>query len=255
MRRYIADHPKGKDGIHRYEPEEFGVDPATVRREFAPYIERFGLEPEASTHERRPDERVPQRRCARGAPTSTASPLDVLQLDDVDDPRARSRARCGCVRSAIPLNLNDLERINGGNMMVRPDLPYSPGMESMGIVDACGDGRRGAGSASGSSRSPSRPTAASPSTRSARPSRPSRCPTTIPLPDAAALFFPFHLAWLGLFDRADLQAGRDRAHPRRRRRLGFGRDPARGRRRRARDRHRRLRREGAALPRPRRRDR
>ena len=32
-------------------------------------------------------------------------------------------------------------------------------------------------------------------------------PEAIPLPDAAALYFPFHLAWLGLFDRADLQAG------------------------------------------------
>jgi NADPH:quinone reductase len=32
-------------------------------------------------------------------------------------------------------------------------------------------------------------------------------PDDIPLPDAAALYFPFHLAWLGLFDRADLQAG------------------------------------------------
>jgi NADPH:quinone reductase-like Zn-dependent oxidoreductase len=32
---------------------------------------------------------------------------------------------------AIPLDLNDLERINGGNMMVRPELPYSPGMEGM----------------------------------------------------------------------------------------------------------------------------
>jgi hypothetical protein len=47
MRAYIADHPKGKDGIHRYEAADYGVDPATVRREFAPYIERFGLEPEA----------------------------------------------------------------------------------------------------------------------------------------------------------------------------------------------------------------
>jgi hypothetical protein len=46
MRAYIADHPKGKDGIHRYRPDEYGVDPATVRKEFAPYIERFGLEPE-----------------------------------------------------------------------------------------------------------------------------------------------------------------------------------------------------------------
>jgi len=47
MRAYIADHPKGKDGIHRYRPEEYGIDPTVVRDEFAPYIERFGLEPEA----------------------------------------------------------------------------------------------------------------------------------------------------------------------------------------------------------------
>jgi NADPH2:quinone reductase len=32
-------------------------------------------------------------------------------------------------------------------------------------------------------------------------------PDDIPLPEAAALYFPFHLAWLGLFDRADLSAG------------------------------------------------
>src|SRR5258706_10921030 len=32
-------------------------------------------------------------------------------------------------------------------------------------------------------------------------------PAAIPLPDAAALYFPFHLAWLGLFDRAELRAG------------------------------------------------
>jgi NADPH:quinone reductase len=32
-------------------------------------------------------------------------------------------------------------------------------------------------------------------------------PNAIPLPDAAALYFPFHLAWLGLVDRAALQFG------------------------------------------------
>jgi NADPH2:quinone reductase len=32
-------------------------------------------------------------------------------------------------------------------------------------------------------------------------------PESIPLPGAAALYFPFHLAWLGLYDRAELQAG------------------------------------------------
>jgi NADPH:quinone reductase len=31
-------------------------------------------------------------------------------------------------------------------------------------------------------------------------------PADIPMPDAAALFFPFHLAWLGLHDRARLRA-------------------------------------------------
>jgi hypothetical protein len=46
MRAYIADHPKGKDGIHRYAPEEFGVEPAAVRRVFRTYIDRFGLAPE-----------------------------------------------------------------------------------------------------------------------------------------------------------------------------------------------------------------
>jgi hypothetical protein len=47
MRTYIAEHPKGKDGIHRYRSEEYGIDAETVRKEFAPYIERFGLVPEA----------------------------------------------------------------------------------------------------------------------------------------------------------------------------------------------------------------
>jgi hypothetical protein len=46
MREYIAEHPKGVDGIHRYEPEEYGIDPDAVRREFAPYIEHFDLKPE-----------------------------------------------------------------------------------------------------------------------------------------------------------------------------------------------------------------
>src|SRR3954468_12211284 len=66
-------------------------------------------------------------------------PLDALQLDEVDVPQPGP----GEVRvkvQAIPLNLNDLERITGGNMMVEPELPYSPGMEVMGVVDACGDG-------------------------------------------------------------------------------------------------------------------
>ena len=46
MRAFIDDNPPGKHGIHRYAPEEFGVDPATVRAEFKPYIDHFDLHEE-----------------------------------------------------------------------------------------------------------------------------------------------------------------------------------------------------------------
>jgi NADPH2:quinone reductase len=90
--------------------------------------------------------------------------------------------------------------------MVRPELPYSPGMEVMGVVDACGAGAEDfagmrvvattKGANGGFAEYAVCPTAAV-----------FDMPESVPLPDAAALFFPFHLAWLGLFDRADLQAG------------------------------------------------
>src|SRR6266567_6253225 len=69
-------------------------------------------------------------------------PTEVLRLDTVPVPAPEAgelRVRV----QAIPFNLNDLERITGGNMMVRPDLPYSPGMEVMGVVEACGEGVEG----------------------------------------------------------------------------------------------------------------
>jgi hypothetical protein len=46
MRAFIADNPKGKHGIHRYAPEEFGVKPDSIHESFRPYMERFGLAPE-----------------------------------------------------------------------------------------------------------------------------------------------------------------------------------------------------------------
>jgi NADPH2:quinone reductase len=132
-------------------------------------------------------------------------PTEVLRLDTVPVPEPEAgelRVRV----QAVPLNLNDLERINGGNMMVRPELPYSPGMEVMGIVDECSPGTeawRG------------RRVVATTKSAYGGFAEYAICPVVsmfdmpeaIPLPDAAALYFPFHLAWLGLYDRADLQAG------------------------------------------------
>ena len=132
-------------------------------------------------------------------------PRDVLQLERVPVPEpgpGEVRVRV----QGIPLNLNDLERINGGNMMVRPEFPYSPGMEVMGVVDACGDG---AAAWAG------RRVVATTKSAFGGFAEQALCstaavfdmPDDIPLPDAAALYFPFHLAWLGLFDRAALSAG------------------------------------------------
>src|SRR5438067_563352 len=130
-------------------------------------------------------------------------PLEALQLDTVAIPvpdAGEVRVRV----QAIPLNLNDLERITGGNMMVEPGLPYSPGMEVMGVVDGCAEGtepwlgRRVVATTKGANGGYAQ-YAVCPAVSTFE------MPDSIPLPDAAALYFPFHLAWLGLFDRADLR--------------------------------------------------
>jgi NADPH:quinone reductase len=132
-------------------------------------------------------------------------PRVALHLDTVPIPEpgpGEIRVRV----QAIPINLNDLERIRGGNMMAEPTLPYSPGMETMGVVEACGEGaeawkgrrvvaitRHAHGGFAQYAICPAASTF--------------DMPESIPLPDAAAVLFPFHLAWLGLFDRAELKAG------------------------------------------------
>lgn len=134
-------------------------------------------------------------------------PLEALQLDTVAVPEPGP----GTVRvrvQAIPLNLNDLERITGGTMMVEPERPYSPGMEVFGIVDAVGDGVDGATWLG-------RRVAAMPLQAHGGYAEYAVCnavsafeiPDAIPLPGAAAIYFPFHLAWLGLVDRAHLRSG------------------------------------------------
>jgi NADPH2:quinone reductase len=132
-------------------------------------------------------------------------PTEVLRIDAVPIPEPEAgelRVRV----QAIPFNINDLERITGGNMMVRPELPYSPGMEVMGTVDACG---------AGTEEWQGRRVVAMPKGANGGFAEYAICPLvsafempdSIPLPGAAALYFPFHLAWLGLFDRAELKAG------------------------------------------------
>ncbi len=132
-------------------------------------------------------------------------PSEVLVIDEVPVPSPGPGELL--VRAlGIPLNLNDIDRITGENMLVPPPLPTIPGMEVMGIVDACGDGvadwqgKRVVALAKqafgGFAQYAICPVTAT-----------FEIPEEIALPDAAALYFPFHLAWLGLHDRAGLEAG------------------------------------------------
>ncbi len=132
-------------------------------------------------------------------PPETALHLDEVPLPEPGPGEVRVKV------AAVPLNLNDLERVTGGNMAVRIELPYSPGMETMGVVDACGPGTEDM---------LGRRVAATTQMAHGGFAEYVNCPAhsafeipeAIELPDAACLYFPFHLAWLGLFDRAGLRA-------------------------------------------------
>ena len=45
-RPHAAHLPGRKNGLHLYTPEEGGIDPAQVRRDFAPHIEHHAVAPE-----------------------------------------------------------------------------------------------------------------------------------------------------------------------------------------------------------------
>jgi hypothetical protein len=46
VRDFQDENPQGKHGAHQYTPEQFGLDPGRIRRRFAAYTERFGIEPD-----------------------------------------------------------------------------------------------------------------------------------------------------------------------------------------------------------------
>lgn len=132
-------------------------------------------------------------------------PADALHLDRVPVPEP-GPGELLVRNQGLALNLNDMERVTGGNMMVVPELPLVPGMEVMGEVAACGagaeawQGRRVAAMTKQASGGWAEYTVC--------PAHSTfEMPADVPLPGAAALLFPFHLAWLGLVDRAKLAPG------------------------------------------------
>ena len=135
--------------------------------------------------------------------------------------------------AAVTLNFNDLDGIHGRYKTVPTPVPYIPGMEVLGTVERGGAGTEAwvgatvvgipAMAFGGYAEYAVVPAAMA-----------FVMPDDIALPDAAAIFMPFHLGWLALYERGRLQRGRDAARARRCGRRGLGRDPARRARRRAR---------------------
>jgi hypothetical protein len=41
---YLESKPKGKFGIHRYDPARLGLDELSLRAQFSDYIEHYGVE-------------------------------------------------------------------------------------------------------------------------------------------------------------------------------------------------------------------
>jgi NADPH:quinone reductase len=133
------------------------------------------------------------------------APRDVLTLDDVDEPEPGA-GELKIRVSSVTLNFNDLDGIHGRYKTVPRPVPYIPGMEVLGTVEACGAGTEPwlgrrvvaipSGAFGGYAEHVVAPAAMA-----------FEMPVAMPEPDAAAIFMPFHLAWLALYERARLQEG------------------------------------------------
>jgi NADPH2:quinone reductase len=109
------------------------------------------------------------------------------------------------VRSTV-CNLNEVDGCYGRYRTIDPALPYTLGMECVGIVDAAGEGaerwlgKRVMACAAGA-------TGAHAEAAIAEPAMCFEAPESLEDTEAAAFFFPFHVAWLALFERGRLAAG------------------------------------------------
>jgi NADPH2:quinone reductase len=131
------------------------------------------------------------------------APHEVLQLDDVDAP-VPGDGELKIRVTSVTLNFNDLDGIHGRYRTVPTPVPYIPGMEVHGTVERGGPGTDDwvgrtvvgipAMAFGGYAEYAVVPAAMA-----------FVMPESIALPDAAAIFMPFHLAWLALYERAQLR--------------------------------------------------
>ena len=132
-------------------------------------------------------------------------PEDALRLDDVAEPVA-GPGQVIVQTSATPLNFNEVDGCFGRYRTVNPPLPFTLGMEAVGEVIAAGDGgdawlgRRVVATASGACGAHAQQVLADVDMTFAAPGR-------LDDLEAAAFFFPFHVAHLALVERGALRPG------------------------------------------------
>jgi NADPH2:quinone reductase len=129
----------------------------------------------------------------------------VLALSHIEQPQpgpGELSVRVSCVT----LNFNDLDGIHGRYKTVPVPVPYTPGMEILGRVEAAGAGAESwigkrvvaipSGAHGGYAEYVVAPAAMA-----------FEMPDDLPEPEAAGIFMPYHLAYLALYERARLQTG------------------------------------------------
>ena len=132
-------------------------------------------------------------------------PTEILALQEVDSPIPRA----GEVRiqtRATACNLNEVDGCYGRYKTVDPPLPYTLGMEAVGIVDATGPGLE-----SWQGRrvmlTGTNATGAHAQSVVGQVDMAFECPEKLSDIEAAAFYFPFHVAALSLVERGRLVAG------------------------------------------------
>lgn len=139
-------------------------------------------------------------RVTRHAVPSVALSLETIEIPTPDDGEVLISTR------ATTLNFNDVDGCYGRYLTVNPPLPYTLGMEVVGVVEDAGPdskhwlGRRVMAATKGAYGGYAQHVIAD-------TGMVFDAPAQLDDQSAAAFYFPFHLAWLGLHERGQLKPG------------------------------------------------
>ena len=132
-------------------------------------------------------------------------PREALALERIPEPTPAAGQLRVRVHASV-CNYNEVDGCHGRYRTIDPPLPYTLGMECAGVVDAAGAGaerwlgRRVMACAVGA-------TGAHAEAALVDPAMTFEAPAALDDVAAAAFFFPFHVAWLALFERGRLEPG------------------------------------------------